>query len=74
LHRFLESEKAYYQFPNLIKKLYEKYNKPVVILVDEYDKPIISHIGKGKDRLEIAKENQEFMKVFYDNLKPCSHI
>jgi len=58
------------RFNELIKKLYEKYNKPVVVLVDEYDKPIISHIGKGEERLKIAKENQEFMKTFYDNLKP----
>ncbi|MTI58746.1 MAG: hypothetical protein FH762_01940 [Firmicutes bacterium] len=71
----METDKAYYQFPELVKKLSEKYNKGVVILIDEYDKPIISNLGKDlgdeqKRRLQIAKENQEFLKILYDNLKP----
>jgi len=71
----METDKAYYQFPELVKKLSQKYNKGVVILIDEYDKPIISNLGKDlggeqKRRLEIAKENQEFLKILYDNLKP----
>ena len=57
------------KFAELITELSHKYQKGVVILVDEYDKPIISHIGKGDDRLQIAIANQEFMKSFYDNLK-----
>ncbi len=57
------------QFEELITKLSQKYQKGVVVLVDEYDKPIISHIGKGEERLQIAVANQEFMKSFYDNLK-----
>jgi len=57
-------------FNELIKKLSEKYKKGVVVLIDEYDKPIISHLGKGKERIEVAIENREFMKVLYDNLKP----
>lgn len=71
----LGTDKAYYQFPNLVKKLVKKYKKGVVILIDEYDKPIISHLGKDKNeeeekkRLKIAKANQEFLKTFYDNLK-----
>ncbi|MFW6269218.1 MAG: AAA family ATPase [Bacillota bacterium] len=72
----METNKAYYQFSDLVKKLFHKYNKGVVILIDEYDKPIISNLGKDidnlndKKRLKIAKENQEFLKIFYDNLKP----
>jgi hypothetical protein len=56
-------------FKRLIISLSQKYQKGVVFLVDEYDKPIISHIGKGDERLQIAIANQEFMKSFYDNLK-----
>ncbi len=56
-------------FRELIPKLSRKYNKKVVFLVDEYDKPIISNLGKGKEGKKVAKENQEFMKIFYDNLK-----
>jgi PAS domain-containing protein len=41
----------------------------VVILVDEYDKPIISHLGKGKTALEIAKQNREILREFYGVLK-----
>ncbi|OQY10515.1 MAG: hypothetical protein B6I28_00910 [Fusobacteriia bacterium 4572_132] len=71
----IENEESYYQFSNLVKKLSSKYKKGVVILVDEYDKPIISHLGDGKEEVKIAKENMEFMKIFYDNLKPLeSHI
>ena len=62
-------------FRELIPKLSKKYKKGVVILIDEYDKPIISNLGKDIDdeekrRLKIAKENQEFLKTLYDNLKP----
>jgi hypothetical protein len=62
-------------FRELVPELSQKYNKGVVILIDEYDKPIISNLGKDlgderKKRLEIAKENQEFLKILYDNLKP----
>ncbi|MBN2836547.1 MAG: AAA family ATPase [Candidatus Delongbacteria bacterium] len=56
-------------FSELVKQLHDKYNKSVVFLVDEYDKPIISHLGEGDEALKIAKENQKFMKIFYDNLK-----
>ena len=66
------------KFNELIEKLYNKYNKRVIVLIDEYDKPIISHLGKDqnnindKKHLQIAKENQQFLKIFYDNLKPLS--
>jgi hypothetical protein len=41
----------------------------VVVLVDEYDKPLITHLGKGKAALEIAKQNREVLKEFYGVLK-----
>ena len=31
-------------FRELIKKAYEKYQKPVVVLIDEYDKPILDNM------------------------------
>ncbi len=58
-----------YKFKELIKKLNEKYNQPVVILVDEYDKPIITHLGKGEEKLEIAKENREILKSLFGTMK-----
>ena len=62
-------------FRELLPKLSKKFSKGVVILIDEYDKPIISNLGKDiddkqKTNLKIAKKNQEFLKIFYDNLKP----
>ena len=51
----------------LIKKLYEKYNKGVVLLIDEYDKPIIEFLGR--EELHIALENREIMRQFYSPLK-----
>ncbi len=65
----LKKEEPYFMFPRLIEKLANKYQKGVVVLIDEYDKPIISHLGKGETGLKIARENQEFLKILYDNLK-----
>jgi hypothetical protein len=64
------------QFGELIISLYQKTKRPVVVLVDEYDKPIISHLGKGKEALEIAKKNRDIMKYFFGvlkgiNVSPC---
>jgi len=52
-------------FGELIKRAYEKYKKPVVILVDEYDKPILDNI----DQIDIAKEAREFLRGFYTVIK-----
>jgi Predicted AAA-ATPase/PD-(D/E)XK nuclease superfamily len=52
------------QFANLIKEIYEKAGK-VVILIDEYDKPIIDFLD---DKVR-AKENREILKEFYIVLK-----
>ena len=52
-------------FSELIKKSYEKYQKPVVILVDEYDKAILDNI----DQMEVAKESREIVKILYTQIK-----
>ena len=74
----LQLEEAYYMFPILIENLAEKFNKNVVVLIDEYDKPIISNLseenGNNREDFEIARENQKFLKIFYDNLKALGDI
>ncbi len=52
-------------FRELIHKAYEKYQKPVVILIDEYDKPIIDNL----DQIEVAKINREILKSLYVIMK-----
>ena len=52
-------------FDELIKKTYEKYNKPVVILIDEYDKPILDNL----DNTTIAIQNRDFLRGLYVMLK-----
>ncbi|NJL14123.1 MAG: ATP-binding protein [Microscillaceae bacterium] len=51
----------------LIKKLHQKYEAQVVLLIDEYDKPIIDFLSQ--DELPIAEQNREIMKEFYSPLK-----
>lgn len=51
----------------LIKKAYDKYNQPVVVLIDEYDKPILDVI----EETEQAKEHREYIKGLYSVLKGC---
>ena len=52
-------------FEELIHKAYQKYNKPVVILIDEYDKPILDNIEDPKRALE----NRDFLRSFYVMMK-----
>ena len=54
-------------FKELIEKTYEKYQKPVVVLVDEYDKAILDNL----DLMEVAYENREIIKSLYSVLKGC---
>ena len=49
----------------LIEQSYEKYQKPVVILIDEYDKAILDNL----DQIEVAKEAREFIKGLYSVMK-----
>ena len=52
-------------FNRLIQETYEKYQKPVVILIDEYDKPILDNIENTKRALE----NRDFLRSFYVMMK-----
>jgi len=49
----------------LIQEAYEKYQKPVVVLVDEYDKPILDNLD-DKTR---ALESRDFLRGMYVQLK-----
>jgi len=53
-------------FKTLIRKLYSKYNKSVVVLIDEYDKPILEHL----DDIEVAETIRKNLRNFYGVLKP----
>ncbi len=52
-------------FRQLIETSYEKYKKPVVVLIDEYDKPILDNI----ENIEIALEAREFLRGLYSIMK-----
>lgn len=54
---------------NLITGLKKKYDSTVAVLIDEYDKPIITHLGKGKEALEIADKNRSVLKQLFGVLK-----
>jgi len=49
----------------LIQQAYEKYQKPVVILIDEYDKPILDNIKNP----QMAEKNREFLRGIYSVIK-----
>ncbi|MFQ5627362.1 MAG: AAA family ATPase [bacterium] len=57
------------KFVELVVELHKKYREKVIILIDEYDKPIITHLGKGDEALEIARQNRDLMKSFFGVLK-----
>lgn len=52
------------RFFNLIEKLYQKTQSPVVVLIDEYDNPLL----KAEDP-EQEKRNRELYKAFFSVLK-----
>jgi len=52
-------------FKQLIRKAYEKYGKPVVILIDEYDKPILDNIGNPEE----AAKRRDFLRGMYVHIK-----
>jgi len=53
------------KFEELIRKVYEKTGKKVVVLIDEYDKPITDNLDKN----DVLNGNQEVLKSFYNVLK-----
>ena len=56
-------------FAELIRNLYKKFEKEVVVLIDEYDKAILDHIGLGEERKKIAYANRDVLKEFFGVLK-----
>jgi len=52
-------------FRRLIKRLYEKHGKRVIVLIDEYDKPILDHL----DDHEMAEKIRTVLRTFYSTLK-----
>ncbi len=56
-------------FVKLITEIHKKYQEKVVVLIDEYDKPIITHLGKGEEGLQMARQNRDILKKFFGVLK-----
>ena len=70
----LSNELPYDAFRELIVKLYNKFNKPVAVLIDEYDKPILdniteSNVGEIKEELagfySVLKDSDQFLKFVF---------
>ena len=60
-------------FAYIIKALYEKFNKKVVILIDEYDKPLIATL----ENEELHEQYRATLKAFYSVIKSlngCIHL
>lgn len=53
------------KFGELLKKIYIKHNKRIVVLIDEYDFPIIDNMSD----ISVAKENRILLSDFYQILK-----
>jgi vacuolar-type H+-ATPase subunit F/Vma7 len=53
------------KFAELIREIHKKTKSKIVILIDEYDKAISSHM----DNIEIAKDNRNVLRDFYQVLK-----
>jgi hypothetical protein len=72
------------RFGELIRKVSEKYDKKVVVLIDEYDKPIISNFQNKDLRLfqedlgsfyETLKVNDKFIKfIFITGVSKFAHV
>jgi len=54
------------RFDELVRKIFKKQNKQVVILIDEYDKPILDNIDKPDLAIEIREELKNFYSVIKD--------
>ena len=60
-------------FAYIIRVLYEKFNKKVVILIDEYDKPLIATL----ENEELNNSYRSTLKAFYSVIKSlngCIHL
>ena len=54
------------RFDDLVRKIFKKQNRQVVILIDEYDKPILDNIDKPDLAIEIREELKNFYSVIKD--------
>ena len=60
-------------FADIIRLLYNKFNKKVVILIDEYDKPLIATM----ENLQLQEQYRSTLKAFYSvikSLNSCIHL
>jgi len=55
------------RFIYLIKSIYQKTGKQVVILIDEYDKPLLLTLQDP----ELNEANRSLLRAFYEVLKHC---
>ncbi|MDR0230823.1 MAG: ATP-binding protein [Dysgonamonadaceae bacterium] len=55
------------KFDELIKKIYKKTGKKVVVLVDEYDMPILDALDNSKVLEEIRGKSQGIYKILKDS-------
>ena len=55
------------RFIKLIKTLYRRTGRRVVILVDEYDKPLLETI----ENEELNQANRSMLRAFYEVIKQC---
>lgn len=60
-----ESDDVAIRLSQLIRGLYRKYGRQVVVLVDEYEKPVIDNI----DKPDLMDKNREILRGFYSVLK-----
>jgi len=56
------------RFEEVIKQIYQKTGKQVVILVDEYDKPLLHTMGVNE---ELNEHYRNTLKAFYSVIKSC---
>lgn len=59
------SKEPGYRFGEIIRKVSEKHNQRVVILIDEYDNPLLNSVQNS----EIYCQNRALLKSVYSNLK-----
>ncbi|MCA1916262.1 ATP-binding protein [Methanospirillum hungatei] len=55
-----------FQLEDLIRELFKKTGKKVVLLVDEYDKPILDNLHDQKVALELREDLKSFYSIIKD--------
>ena len=61
----IDAKDTHSAFAKIIRALYEKFNKKVVILIDEYDKPLIATL----ENEELQGKYRATLKAFYSVIK-----